>query len=99
MRAGLTCLCPVFCARPGSGRGDALGGCPLGCLCVVLRRAIRYHGPPCRGIECCGGSTPGCFGDTLLGGIAAWLGACVGNLAWVGVVGAGQGLGLGLLVG
>ena len=41
--AVLACLCRVFRAPPGPGRGVALGGCPFGCLCMVLRGAVSHH--------------------------------------------------------
>ena len=81
-----------FCPRPGSGRGSALGGCPLGSLGVMLRGAMCYHEALCGGTECCGALCSGGWG-------VAWLGSCVGGLAWAGVISATHGLGLGLLVG
>ena len=46
----------------------------------------------------CGALCSGGLGLAVRGGMAAWLRACVRDLAWAGVVGAMLGLGLGLLV-
>ena len=59
---------------------------------------IRYHGAPCRGTKCCGILFLGGLRLAVRCGMVAWLGACFGHLAWVGMVGAADGLHLGLLV-
>ena len=89
---GLACLCRVFCPRPGPGRGAALGGCPLGCLGVVLRGECATTRLFVVAQRAAGFCARVIWGWPFGGGGR-------GGLAWVGVVSAAHELGLGLLVG
>ena len=62
----------AFCPHPGSGRGAALDGCPLGRPGVVLRLAMWYHEALCSGCGLCARAV-------WVDGLSGWR----GGLAWV----------------
>ena len=41
--AVLACLCRVFLAPPGSGRGVALGGCPLAACARCFAVSLHFY--------------------------------------------------------
>ena len=91
--AVLACLCRVFRAPPGSGRGVALGGCPLAaCVWCFTGQCITI-GLSCGGTVCCWVLCSGRLGMGIGGCMVARLGVCSGGSAWAGVVDAVRGLG------
>ena len=72
--AVLACLCQVFRAPPGSGRGVALGGCPLAACAWCFAGSAFTIGLSCGGAVCCGVPCSGGFGVGHLGlhGGSSW---------------------------
>ena len=97
--AVLACLCRVFLAPPKSGRGVALGACPLAACAWCFAGQCVTIGLSCGGTVCCGVLCSGGLGVGIRGCMAARLRARSGDSAWAGVVGAAYGLGLVPLVG
>ena len=73
--AVLACLCRVFRAPPGSGRGVALGGCPLA-ACAWCCAGSDFPVVARCAAGCCAQAV---LGLGIRGCMAARLGACSGD--------------------